>query len=77
MRAEISCAVMARLARVTITSVEPAGVDVDELVRTDRLDDAVGRHRAAGAEIGRAEDRHLGHCAGIVDQVADAHDVAR
>ena len=48
-----------------------------ELVRTDRLDDAFGRHRAAGAEIGRAEDRHVGDRAGIVDQVADAHDVAR
>jgi hypothetical protein len=43
---------------------------------TDRLDDAVGRHGAAGAEVGRAEDRYLGHRAGIIDQVADAHDVA-
>ena len=55
---------------------QAAGVDVDELVRANGLDDAVGRHRAAGAEIGRTEDRHLGHHAGIVDQVADAHDVA-
>ena len=55
---------------------QAAGVDVDELMRPDRLDDAVGRHRAAGAEVGRAEDRHVGHRAGIVDQVADMHDVA-
>ena len=38
---------MARLARVTMTSLEAAGVDVDELVRPDRLDNAVGRDRAA------------------------------
>ena len=41
-----------------------------------RLDHGLGRHRSGGAEIGRAEDRHLGDDAGMLDQIADAHDVA-
>ena len=36
----------------------------------------LGRHGAGGAEIGRAEDRHVGDDAGIVDQIADAHEIA-
>ena len=28
------------------------------------------------AEVGRAEDRHVGGRAGILDQIADAHDLA-
>jgi hypothetical protein len=54
---------------------KPAGIDADELVRPDRLDDPLRRHRAPGAEIGRAEDRHVGDRPGIIDEVADAHDV--
>ena len=37
---------------------------------------AIGRDRARGAEIGRAEDRYVGDGPGVFDQVADAHDVA-
>ena len=55
---------------------KPARVDADKLVRPDRFDHALGRHRAAGAEIGRAEDRHLGDGPGILDEIADPHDVA-
>ena len=55
---------------------KPAGVDADELVRPDGIEDAIGRDRARGAEIGRAENRHVGHRPGIFDEVADAHDVA-
>jgi hypothetical protein len=55
---------------------DPAGVDTDELVRLDRFDHALGGHCAAGAEIGRAKDRHIGDRAGMLDEIADAHDVA-
>ena len=54
---------------------KPAGVDADELMRLGRLDDAVGRDHTPGAEVGRAEDRHVGSRPGILDQIADAHDV--
>ena len=43
-------------------------------MRPDRLDHALGRHRAARAEIGRAKDRHIGDGAGMLDEIADAHD---
>ena len=39
--------------------------------------DAARRYAAGLAEVGRAEDRHVGDRAGVVDQVADAHDLAR
>ena len=51
-------------------------VDVEELMRPDRLDHALGGHRAAGAEIGCTEDRHIGDRAGMLDEIADAHDIA-
>ena len=56
---------------------EPAGVDVDELVRPDRFDDAIGR--APRRVVPRSGARKIGTSAtgaGILDQVADAHDVA-
>ena len=55
---------------------KPAGVDADELVRPDRVENAVGRDRARRAEIGRAEDRHVGDRPGIFDEIADGDDVA-
>jgi hypothetical protein len=55
---------------------DAAGVDADELVWADRLDHALGRDRAAGAEVGRPEDRHVGHRSRVFNEIADAHDVA-
>ena len=55
---------------------KPAGVDADELMRSDGIDDAVGRDGTRGAEVGRTENRHVGNRPGIVDEIADAHDVA-
>ena len=55
---------------------KPAGVDSDELVRPDRIDDAISRDRAGGAEIGRPEDRYVGDRPRILDEVADADHVA-
>ena len=55
---------------------EVAGVEPDQRMGAHRLDHGVGRHRAGGAEIGRAENRHFGDDAGMIDQIADAHDIA-
>ena len=52
------------------------GIDADHLMRLQRGDHLRGRQRAGGAEIGRAVDRDLRRCAGIVDHVADPHHVA-
>ena len=41
------------------------------------LDHARGRHRPGLPEVRRAEDRDVGDCARVVDQVADPHDLAR
>ena len=75
MLAEISCTGIARLVPRHDDFGEAAGVDVDELVRPDGLDDTICRHRASGAGIGRAEDRNVGGRAGILDEIADADDV--
>ena len=52
------------------------GVDIDQLMRPNGLDDTVGRDRARGAEIGRAEDGDVGDRSGVFDEVADAHEIA-
>ena len=72
----MSLAGIVRLARVTTTSRKPRGVDPDERMAADRLEHGIGGYRAGIAEIGRAEDRHIGNDAGILDEIADAHDVA-
>ena len=56
--------------------VDAAGIEADQRVRAHRFDHRFGRHRAGGAEIGRAEDRHVGDDAGMLDQIADAHEIA-
>jgi len=53
-----------------------ARVDGDEPVRPDRLDDALGCDVAARPEVGGAEHWHVGCGSGVLDEVADAHDVA-
>ena len=50
---------------------EAVRVDADELVRPDRVENAIGCDRAGGAEIGRAENRHVGDRSGILDEIAD------
>ena len=52
------------------------GVDADHLMRLQGGDHLRRRQRAGGAEIGRAIDRDLCRGAGIVDDVADPHQVA-
>ncbi len=37
---------------------------------------AARRHAAGLAEVGRAEDRDVGDRAGVLDQIADAHELA-
>ena len=53
------------------------GVDADHLVRPQRVEDMGDRQRAGGAEIRRAVDRDLRRTAGVVDDVADPHQIAR
>jgi hypothetical protein len=53
-----------------------ARVDGDEMVRPDCVDDALGCDCTACPEVRGAEHRHVGGGAGVLDQVADAHDVA-
>ena len=55
---------------------EIAGVDADHLMRAQRGQNPVHRHRAGGSEIRRAVDRDLRRRAGIVDDVADPHQIA-
>jgi hypothetical protein len=57
--------------------LEIAGVDADHLVRAQRVQHLRHRQRACRAEIGRAIDRDLRGSAGIVDDVADPHDIGR
>jgi hypothetical protein len=45
-------------------------------VRRQRFQDAGDRDAAGLTEIGSAENRHVRGSAGILDQIADAHDVA-
>ena len=46
-------------------------------MRPYRIGDAAGRNGAALAEVGGAKDRYVGDRAGVLDQIADAHDLAR
>ena len=70
-------AAIVRLARVTTTSLKPAGVDADQPVGAHRFDDTASTGTVpVCAEIGRAEHRRVGGDAGVLDQIADAHDVA-
>ncbi len=55
---------------------QAAGIDLEELVRQQRVEDAIDRDAAGFAETGRAEDRNMRSGAGIFHQVADAHDLA-
>ena len=55
--------------------LEVAGVDADHLMRAQGVEHLRHRQRAGGAEIRRAIDRDLGRAAGIVDEVADPHDI--
>ncbi len=55
---------------------EPARIETDNMVQPYGFDHPVRRHTAGLAEIGRAEDRHVGDRAGIVDEIANAHDLA-
>ena len=55
---------------------QTAGFEIDDLVRQHRLDDALDRDAAGLAEIGRAEDRDIGGGAGVLHEIADAHDLA-
>ncbi len=77
MRASISLAAIARLARVTTTSVEAAGVEPD-----DARAAAPPRARAPAGTLpvwprsGARKIAHVGDGAGVLDEVADAHDVA-
>ncbi len=72
----MSVAGTVRLARVTTTSLRPRGVDPDKRVVAHRIENGVHGYGAGLAEVRRAEDRHIGDDAGILDQIADAHDVA-
>ena len=56
---------------------QPGGVDQIDVIPLDRVEHPLDRDRSGGADVGRAEDRGVGGCAGVLDQVADAHDVAR
>jgi hypothetical protein len=56
---------------------EVAGVDADHLVRAQRGQHPVDRQRPCHAEIRRAIDRDCSRGAGVVDDVADPHQVAR
>ena len=67
---------ISRLARVTTTSFRPSVSRPTSACGRTASITRLGRHRAGAAEVGRAEDRHVGDDAGIVDQVADAHDFA-
>ena len=74
--ASISCAGIARLARVTETSViEPASRPTSACARKASSTCAT-RHGAGLAERRRAEHRHVGDDAGVLDQVADPHQAA-
>ncbi len=53
------------------------GVDADHLMRAQGGDHLRGRQRAGGAQIRCAVDRDLRRSAGIVDDVADPHNVGR
>ncbi len=55
---------------------QSAGFHIDDLVRQHRLDHALDRDAAGLAEVGRAEDRHVGGGAGVLHQIADAHDLS-
>jgi hypothetical protein len=52
-------------------------VDADYLMRPQRVEHLRDRQRAGGAEIRRAIDRDLRGSSGIVDDVADPHQIAR
>ncbi len=53
------------------------GVDADHLMRAQCGDHLRGRQRAGGAQIRGAVDRDLRRRAGIVDDVADPHQITR
>ena len=75
-RSSISVAGTVRVARVTTTLLRPAvSIPISAWSRT-ALRTASHGYGAGIAEVGRAEDRHVGDDAGIFDQIADAHDVA-
>ena len=76
MRASMSFAVIVAARARDHDFGQSAGVEIDDLVRQHRLDHALDRHAAGLAEIGRAEDRHVGGGAGVLHQIADAHDLA-
>ena len=46
------------------------------MLRPNGIDDAFGGHCTSGTEVGRAKDRYVGDRSGILDKIADAHDVA-
>ena len=75
-RASISFAVISAARARHRDLVDAAGVEPDDLVRPHRLGDPARRHAAGLAEIGGAEDRHLGDRAGVLDEIADAHELA-
>ncbi len=77
MRSVMSLAVSARDSRVTTTSLSPPVSSPVDVVGPQRLGDARDRHGAGLAEIRRAEHRHVGGGAGVLDEVADAHDFRR
>ena len=75
MRSSMSLAVMARLARVTTTSDRPPVSSPVDVVRPQRLD---RRARPAPLPVwprsGARNTGDVGGGAGVVDQIADAHE---
>ena len=53
-----------------------AGIDAEQIVGASSLQHFARRHRSGGADIGRAEYGNACERAGIVDEVADAHEIA-
>ena len=74
MRVSMSAAVMV-LARARDDDLgQAASFDIDQLVRQHRVHDALDGDAAGLAEVGCAEDRDVGGGAGVLHEIADAHD---
>jgi hypothetical protein len=54
--------------------VQAAGIEPGEIIGPQRFDDARQLHGAGLTKVRRAKHRHIGGGAGVLDEVADAHD---
>jgi hypothetical protein len=54
-----------------------ASLDAEQIVGAGGLDDPARRHRARGADVGRAEHRDRAETVGVVDKIAEPDDIAR